>query len=439
MKTLLFSYKFLFMTLMSLPLALCSSDDTNEDDSIEEEIIEETCTGEMVSHPTNTGYNRNHKLFDADWLGSYLFEEGNGNDFAQKFIHNNGVFVCTGTFDETGFSEDGNLALYALNQNFESLWTFPKQPGKFYDVIHASDNNYVAVGRIGNGDVSKIHAVKVNLSGELIWEYTVDTTDEMNLGAYATTIVESSSGGYIVVGDAPYNSNLFGFGDKSFILSLSDTGEQQWAKPLSNAHEPLDMIMGNNGNFIVAFNSHDFTINEVGTDGEVLKEVSFGSSEWDRPNHILQLSDGNYIITGATKGSDGDVSENKNYGLAQIWAVKIDASLNLINEQPIGFFGSQIGINMAEMNDGNLLLSAHSTIQYAQGEKTPIFIRLTKDLCIIDWDDSLGQDEYLLTDVIWLEDSKEAVTFSHANDRGNIHDTTDDFYHHLISFKLENN
>ena len=331
------------------------------------------------------------------------------------------------------------MALYAVDNDFEILWTFPEQPGEFYDVIHSSDNNYVAVGRIGDGDVSKIYVVKVSLNGDLIWEYTVETSNEQNLGAFATTIVESPNGEYIIAGDAPYNSNLFDFGDKSFILSLNKTGQQQWVKPLSNVYVPLDMVVNNNGNFIVAYYSSDFTIDKVGTDGEILKEVSFGSSDWDRPNHILQLSNGNYIITGATRGNDGDVSENENYGLSQIWVLKVDTNLNLIDEQPIGFFSDQNGKNMAEMDDGNLLLSADSTIQYAQGERTPIFIRLTKDLCIVDWDDSLGHDDYSLTDAIWFEESKELVTFSHENDRGNIYDTTDDFYHNLLKFKLEDN
>lgn len=432
MKTLLFRYKLIFLTLLTFSLVMCS---TESDGAVDD--IEISCTGEMVGHPTSLGYNRNFELYD--FLGSKHIEEGNGDDFSRKFIYNNGVFICTGTFNATNSSDNGNLALYAVDKDFEPIWTFPEQPGEFYDVIHTLDNNYVAVGRIGNGDVSKIHAVKVSLNGDLIWEYTVETTNEQNLGAYATSIVESPSGGYIIAGDASYNSNLFDFGDKSFILSLSETGEQQWVKPLSNTHEPLDMIVNDNGNFILAFDSYDFTVAEVGRDGEVLKEVSFGSSEWDRPNHILQLSDGNYIITGVTKGKDGDVSENENYGLSKIWVLKLSSDLNLIHQQPIGYFGDQNGKYMAEMNDGNLLLLGDSTIQYAQGAREPIFIRLTKDLCIIDWDDFLGHDEYSLTDAIWLEDSKEVATFSFENDRGNIYDTTDDFYHNLIKFKLEDN
>lgn len=435
MKTLLYTYKFLFLSLMTLPLAMCSNDDVNEDF----DNIEEVCTGEMVRFPGSTEYNFNYTLFDPDLLSAQILEEGNGDDFSRKFIYNNGVFVCTGTFNESNFSDNGNLALYAVDSDFEPLWNFPEYPGEFYDVIHSSDGNYVAVGRIGNGGISKIYIVKVSSNGNLIWDYTVEPDIEQNLGAYATTIVESINGEYIIAGNVPYTSNLFGFGDKSFVLSLNQNGEQQWAKPLSNTNEPLDMIVNNNGNFIVAFNDYNFSLVEVGSDGEIIKEVSYGSSEWERPNHILQLSDGNYIITGATKGNDGDVSQNENYGLSKIWVLKLDPSLNIINEQPIGYFSNQIGKNMVEMSDGNLLLSADSTMQYQPDERTPIFIRLTQDLCIIDWDDYLGKDDYYLSDAIWLEESNELATFSHENDRGNIYDTTDDFYHRLLKFKLEDN
>ncbi|MEO9892737.1 hypothetical protein [Aurantibacter sp.] len=424
------------LTLLILCISCTSEsiDTEKTDENLNEnpETADTDCTGE-----TEISGNYNHKLFDADFLNSNIILEGNDDDFSRKFIYNNGVFICTGTFDETNFDENGNAALYAVDETFEPIWTFPEQPGEFYDVIHTSDDNYVAVGRKGNGDVSKIYVVKVNLDGELIWEYIVEVEDEINLGAYATAIVENSNGEYIITGKTTYDSNIFSFGYKSFVLSLNTNGEHQWVKPLSNNAEPSYILINNNGNYLVTFRlSSDLVVDELSTNGELLKYNTFGSSDADGANHIHQQSDNSYLITGYTRGNDGDVSTS--FGNTDIWVLKLDTDLNLIQERTYGGFGYQTGIYLTEIEDGSLILCGQGSGNFIveASNTAPIFLRINKDLCLIDWDESLQQDEYNLTDALWLDDRKEIVTFSNANDRGNIYDTTDDFYHRLLRHKF---
>lgn len=429
MKTLQLKFLILFIfltTFNSCDNAINSDDEPTEDDN------QANCIGETDRETYN------YKIIDTDYGSKKKILEGNKNDFSKKFIYNNGVFVCTGTFDETEFSGDGKMALYAVNDSFENIWTFPQKPGKFYDVIHTSDNNYVAVGRKGTADLSQIYVVKVTLSGELIWEYTINVTDNKNYGAYASTITEKPGLGYVIAGKQSRNADLFNFGDASFIFLLNETGTQQWVQPLNNSFRPSDIITDDDGNFVVTFNaSKDVIVNKIGNNGANLKQNSFGSSKYDGVNHLMQLKDGNYLLTGYTLGNDKDVSVS--YGNTDIWVLKLDKSLNLIKEKTFGGFGYQLGEYTVEMKDNTLLLCAESTndIFPKRFKRSANILRLTNDLCLIEWAEQYFRyDDYSLTDAIWLEKTKEIVTFSYENDRSNAYDTTDDFYHKLIKIKL---
>lgn len=424
---------------VSLFFFSCSAtDDINEEDGIvqNDEVVtppdneDVNCTGQQ------TGENETIIRFEPGSGNSEFILEDN-DDFSRKFIYNNGSFICTGTFNETSFLGNGNTALYSVNEEFELNWMFPKKTGKFYDVIHTSDNHYVAAGRLGDNDFSKIYVVKVNLNGELVWEYFVDAEGDQNLGASATTVVESSEGTYVIAGNVSVNSDIFGFGNKSFILSLNQEGVIQWSKPLGNGAEPADLIINSNDNFVAVLSSGEIFVNEVDFSGNLIKSNSFGSSDFDGVRDIIQLSDGNYVITGFTTGNDGDVNNNK--GNADAWLLKLDSSFNLIKEQTLGGFGYQYGVATVERADKSLLMfgeTSNSNIFVDSSWNNLWFVELTPDFCIIEWTSRGLVQDYNATDFIWLEDTQEVVVFASSdwNWRSN---TRKDYDHYIARHKFK--
>ena len=90
----------------------------------------------------------------------------------------------------------------------------------------------------------------------------------------------------------------------------------------------------------------------------MLWEKSFGGSEIDRARDVALTSDGNFLITGDSRSSNNDLTNN--YGVSDIWIIKIDPNGELIWEKSFGgsnFDGVQ-AISIAE-ND-SFLISGNS-------------------------------------------------------------------------------
>jgi len=89
MKTLLFSYKFLFMTLMSLPLAMCSNDDDNN------EI--ETPFESVTIDFSNSTLKKEETGFS---VSGFNFINSNGKSGAFGVVDDDGIFLGSGAWIE---------------------------------------------------------------------------------------------------------------------------------------------------------------------------------------------------------------------------------------------------------------------------------------------------------------------------------------------------
>ena len=104
---------------------------------------------------------------------------------------------------------------------------------------------------------------------------------------YATSIQQTSDGGYIVAG-----------------YSYSNDGD------ISNSH----------GNA-------DYWIVKLDHAGNIQWEKSMGGSSTELAYFVQQTSDGGYIVAGESSSNDGDVSGN--HGSEDYWIVKLDDAGNL--------------------------------------------------------------------------------------------------------------
>ena len=95
-------------------------------------------------------------------------------------------------------------------------------------------------------------------------------------------------------------------------------------------------------------------------------QKTYGGSDDDRGNDIIQTSDGGYAITGFSKSNDGDVSENN--GAHDFWVSKLDDSGNIIWNKSFGFLGADIGTSIIQSNDGGYLLTGVLDVSASNGE-----------------------------------------------------------------------
>ncbi len=87
--------------------------------------------------------------------------------------------------------------------------------------------------------------------------------------------------------------------------------------------------------------SFDYWVLKFNIDHELQWSKTYGGTEDDRGNAIIQTQDGGFAISGYSSSSDLDVSENA--GAQDYWIAKLDTNGNLSWQKSYGYLGADIG------------------------------------------------------------------------------------------------
>ncbi len=106
------------------------------------------------------------------------------------------------------------------------------------------------------------------------------------------------------------------------------------------------------------YDTMDAWVVKVDKLGAIQWQKSYGGTNDDQANCIIQTNDGGYIFAGTTYSNDGDVLLN--HGLADYWVVKIDIVGTIQWEKSYGSTGSEIVTTIIQTNDGGYIVSGSS-------------------------------------------------------------------------------
>lgn len=213
------------------------------------------------------------------------------------------------------------------------------------DMKQTTDGGYVFVGwsSSNDGDVSGNHGsddiwvVKLNSTGVIVWQKAFGSSN----GEEAYSIIQTLDGGYIISGA----SSSFIDGDVTFnhgsydawIIKINSSGDIQWQKSYggSLSEYATSIFQTSDGGYIFAgqseSNDGDVSGNHGGTDywivrisngGNILWQKSLGGNSFDEPQSIIQTMDGGFLVVGTSNSSmDGDITCSNQGG---VWAVKLN-------------------------------------------------------------------------------------------------------------------
>lgn len=300
---------------------------------------------------------------DVIWEQSFGFS---GNDRSFSAIETlDGGYIVSGFLDVSASEGDGNdngtsgrpksiLAKHGVGE----FWGIKLKPDgqiewrryfggsnndRSYDVLQASDGNIIMLGSSESDDFDVSNpqgsydfwAVKVNLSGDMIWQ--------RNFG-----------GSSIDIGYAAINSQ-----DNQFLF----TGDTR-----SNDGD-VDGFKGNTDYWLVKFDDN----------ANLIWQTTYGGSDFDSARSVLQLQSGDVLITGSSRSSDVQVSQN--FGQNDVWIVQAEDSGNFKSGLSIG--GSQIDLanDAIQLQSGEVIVvgsseSSDNLIAENKGDKDILILKL---------------------------------------------------------------
>jgi hypothetical protein len=302
----------------------------------------------------------NHGGFDC-WIvklnssGEIIWQNsfgGTEDDYAtsiQQTADGGYIFAgesCSLDGDVSENNGQSDFWIVKLDSSGEIIWQ--KSPGgsssdRAVSVRQTNDEGYIIAGYSesydgdspGNWGESDFWIMKLNSSGELIWQncYGGSSTEQVSC------IQQTTDGGYIVSGLSESNDiNVSGNHGKAdiWVVKLTSSGELTWQKCLGGSENEWSnfILQTLDGGYIVAGTTYsndgdasgnhgegDIWIVKLASSGELTWQKSLGGSMYDRANCIQQISEKEYVIVGGSNSDDGDVTEN--HGVEDLWIIKI--------------------------------------------------------------------------------------------------------------------
>ncbi len=341
----------------------------------------------------------------------------------------------------------GISSLKVYTQCSSTVTTFQKAYGgsgneRAHSIQKTSDGGYVVAGETtsyGAGD-KDIFVLKIDVNGIEQWTKTYGSTFADD--GFSITIKQTNDSGFVISG----STNGFGAGsyDDSYIIKINNTGIIQWEKRIPGSS--WDRFRGftelANGDILLTGSAATYSAGNM--DAHVVKISSNGVLMWiknlgtayrEHSQSIIELSGGNHILSGNTNitnnsstnranpfliktSNNGTVIWGKEYNLTtfftdinetillndgnllnvgetrasdagnhDIFLLKTDTNGTVIWSKKYGGTGNDIGVNIREKTNGELVISAFTN---SYGNANQLLLINTDNLGNVIWSKTYG-------------------------------------------------
>ncbi len=353
---------------------------------------------------TNTSGTQDYWLMRINPTGEVIWSKTYGGDNDDRgeaiAVTNDGGFVIT------GYSRSASGAVTANNGSYDhwmakldsnGVLQWEKNYGflgddRAFAVQQTTDGGYLTVGYLdvdsyegpNNTNTSQKlpNAAKKHGVGEF-WVHKLDPTGAVewerffggsnNDRANDFLILED---GYLIVGTSESNDFDISSSNGSYdfwLVKISKEGVLQWQKNYggSGIDTAYAATMTADGNYVIvgdtrstdgdittAKGNADLWAIKISPDGTLLQQKTFGGSGFDTAREILTTAENNFVISGSSRSSDGDVTTN--FGDNDIWLLQIDQNLNLQWNTSFGGSDFDFGQGLSQDANGTIVLIGDS-------------------------------------------------------------------------------
>lgn len=127
----------------------------------------------------------------------------------------------------------------------------------------------------------------------------------------------------------------------------------------------LGYTMSNDGDIIKTHNENDIWLTKLDANGVLLWSKTIGGSENDYGTSIVATSDGNYVISGYSGSSDGDIPAN--IGLHDFFIAKFTGEGTLLWSKNYGFSNHDHAHKIIQTRDGGYFIAGFADFSGIEG------------------------------------------------------------------------
>ncbi|MDY6966358.1 MAG: PGF-CTERM sorting domain-containing protein [Halobacteriota archaeon] len=283
---------------------------------------------------------------------------GTGWDYSYSIqLASDGGYIVAGGTNSYGASDD--LWLVKLNSSGEEEWnrTFGGDGDDYaYSLQQTSDGGFIVAGlteSFGSGGYD-FWLVKTNSSGVNEWNRTFGGNGD----DFASSVQETSDGGYIVAG----GSNSYSGSNDFWLVKTNSSGVNEWNRTFGgNGDDFASSVQEtSDGGFIVAgvtdsfgSGSLDFWLVKTDSSGDKEWDRTFGGYSIDHASSVKQTTDGGYIVAGYTMS----------FGVRsyEAWLVKTNSSGEKEWDRTFGYFSNDRASSVQETSDEGYIVAGHTT------------------------------------------------------------------------------
>jgi hypothetical protein len=238
--------------------------------------------------------------------------------------------------------------------------TFEKTIGGFYDdrgqsVAQTNDGGYIITGRIGGSTLGSSHIwlIKTNEYGDTLWTKTLGG----NTSKVGNSVIQSSDGGYVVVG-SKYNGSY----QDVYLIKTNSSGNTIWTRSFGGAYEDIGFSVEqtNDGGYIITgskgINSSincDVYLIKTDTGGNMIWDKTYGGPLIEQGDCVTQTSDSGYIIAGLTQSFGA--------GYNDVYLIRTNKTGDTLWTKTYGGADYDEGHALVKTNDGGFLITGLAT------------------------------------------------------------------------------
>jgi hypothetical protein len=216
-----------------------------------------------------------------------------------------GGYIVAGWTTSFG-AGSGDIILIKTDANGNVIWA-KTYGGTAYDYAYSvqqtSDGGYIVAGytRSFGAGSDDVFLIKTDANGNIQWAKTYGGTD----GDWASSVQQTSDGGYILAG----GTWSFGAGSYDIFLIKTDAnGNVQWDKTYGGMHGDYasSVHQTSDGGYIVAGYTESFAesgkdifLIKTDTNGNIIWAKTYRETSFNYAYSVQQTSDGGYIVAGS--------------------------------------------------------------------------------------------------------------------------------------------